>query len=85
MKIRFNISLDARLLQELDRAAALEYSSRSDFIRWLVVRRLQELQKLTKPEATSNEELEAAYERLRKERAMRLSRAELPRIRHIGH
>lgn len=85
MRIRFNISLDARLLQELDRAAALEHSSRSDFIRWLVVRRLQELQKLVKSVATSDEELEVAYERLRKERAMRMSRAELPRIRRIGH
>lgn len=36
-----NISLDAALLAEIDKAAQAEYSSRSDFIRQSVVERIK--------------------------------------------
>ena len=84
---RFNISLPTPLLQALDEAAALHYSTRSEFIKKLVAVELQKVQQsvVLEPKAISDEQLEAAYNTLGWERARRAARKGLRQMRRQLH
>ncbi len=79
---RITLTLNDGLTNLIDKAAKLEYTGRSDFIRQAIVEKLRrqaELIEITVPD--DNQALEEAFKRLNKERFKRRFRAANPDIK----